>query len=229
VSHQITAPSVRISQSTAANMTRLLLACGAVAGPLFIAIGFIQVPIRAGFDWTRHPLSMLSLGELGWIQIANFVVCGLLYVASAVGIRRVLAGGTASTSGPLLIGGVGIGLVLGGVFTADPGLGFPPGAPDGTPAAMSWHAGLHLIGFAVGFTSVVAASFVFARRFWKLAQRDWAASCVASGVLVAACFVILMSGLTGGNLLPLWASLVVGWLMPSAIALRLLFDEESSR
>lgn len=228
MSHQITARSSSLSQYSAGT-TRLLLTCGAIAGPLLIVVGFIQIPIRAGFDWTRHPLSMLSLGELGWIQVANFIVCGLLYIAAAVGFREALHGGTAGTWGPLLIGGVGIGLVLGGVFSADPGLGFPPGAPDGAPAAMSWHAGLHLIGFAVGFTSVVAASFVFARRFWKLAQRGWAAYCIASGVLVAACFVIVMSGLTGGNLLPLWASLVVGWLMPSAIAMRLLFDEESSR
>jgi hypothetical protein len=207
-------------------MTRLLLVCGAIAGPLLIAVGFIQIPLRAGFDWTRHPLSMLSLGDLGWIQVTNFTVSGLFYVAAAVGLRRALRGQAAGTWGPLLIAGVGIGLVLGGVFSADPGLGFPPGAPAGAPASMSWHAGLHLTGFVVGFISLVAFSFVFARRFWKLAQRGWAAYCIASGVFAAASFPIVMSGLTGGNLLPLWAALVVGWLVPTAISLRLLLSED---
>ncbi len=57
-----------------------------------------------GFDPRRHPLSLLSLDELGWIQITNFVVAGLLFVASAVGMRRVLHPGRGTTWGPLLIG-----------------------------------------------------------------------------------------------------------------------------
>src|SRR5438128_1850429 len=57
---------------------RTLLACGAVAGPLFVIVGFGQAFTRPGFDLTRHPLSVLSNGDLGWLQIANFLVSGLL-------------------------------------------------------------------------------------------------------------------------------------------------------
>ena len=67
-----------------------MLACGVVAGPLFIVVGVLQMLTRDGFDPGRHPLSLLSLGDLGWIQIANFVIVGLLFIASAVGMRRVL-------------------------------------------------------------------------------------------------------------------------------------------
>jgi hypothetical protein len=203
-------------------MIKTLLACGAIAGPLFIVVGFIQIPLRTGFDWMRHPLSYLSLGDLGWIQVANFIMCGWLFVASAVGMRAVLRGQPAGTWGTLLIAGVGIGLVMGGVFSADPGFGFPPGAPSGAPAGMSWHAGLHLAGFAIGFTSLVAACFVFARRCWKLGQRPWAVYCIATGVIVAGCFATVMSGLAAQNLLPLWFALVVGWLWASAMPARLL-------
>lgn len=56
--------------------TRALLACGVVAGPLFIVVALIQAFTRSGFDPVRHPLSLLSLGDLGWIQITNFVVGG---------------------------------------------------------------------------------------------------------------------------------------------------------
>ena len=68
--------------------TRRLLACGIVAGPLFLVVALIQAFTRDGFDLSRHPISLLSLGELGWIQIANFIVTGGLYVACAVGLRR---------------------------------------------------------------------------------------------------------------------------------------------
>jgi Protein of unknown function (DUF998) len=56
---------------------RKLLACGILAGPLFVAVGLLQALVRDGFDLGRHPLSLLSLGGLGWIQIANFVVTAM--------------------------------------------------------------------------------------------------------------------------------------------------------
>ncbi len=70
--------------------TRALLTCGVVAGPLYLAVGLAQAFTRDGFDLRKHPFSMLSLGEGGWIQIANFVVSGLLFLACAVGVRRAL-------------------------------------------------------------------------------------------------------------------------------------------
>jgi hypothetical protein len=83
-------------------MKRNLLLCGIVAGPLFIAISLIQAFTRTGFDLARHPISLLGLGSLGWVQIANFVVCGVLYVLGAVGLRSVLQPGRGSPLFPLL-------------------------------------------------------------------------------------------------------------------------------
>jgi hypothetical protein len=148
----------------------LLLRCGAVAGPLFVGVALTQVLTRDGFDIRRHPLSMLSLGEPGWIQIANFVVAGLLYIAAAVGLRRSLATGRGRTWGPILIGAFGASLVWGGVFVADPTAGFPPGS-DATTAAPTWHGIAHSVAPAVGFLALAAACFVFARRF--AAERRW--------------------------------------------------------
>src|SRR5947207_11878704 len=71
-------------------VTRALLNAGVVAGPLFIVVAFAQAFTRPGFDLRRHAISMLSLGDLGWIQVANFVLTGLLVVALAVGMRRAL-------------------------------------------------------------------------------------------------------------------------------------------
>ena len=65
--------------------TRVLVTAGVVAGPLFVLVGLVQVLTREGFDLTRHPLSLLALGDLGWIQIANFIVAGVLMLAFALG------------------------------------------------------------------------------------------------------------------------------------------------
>jgi Protein of unknown function (DUF998) len=178
MSGQTASPGAPTTQTTR------LLACGIVAGPLFLAAWLIQAFTREGFDPTRHPPSLLSLGELGWIQIANFVVTGLLYVACAVGMWRVLHPGRSGTWGPLLVGGFGIGLILAGIFTTDPGAGFPRGAPAGAPEQLSWHGVLHGVGFVVAFVSWTAVGFVLVRRFVALRRRGWVAACVATPLAV---------------------------------------------
>ncbi|HZY28712.1 MAG TPA: DUF998 domain-containing protein [Jiangellaceae bacterium] len=178
-------PSVAPAGAAAATRrteTRALLACGVVAGPLFIVVGVLQMLTRDGFDPSRHPLSLLSLGDLGWIQIANFVIAGLLFIASGVGMRWVMYPGRGGTWGPRLIGVYGAGLLMGGVFVADAALGFPPGTPEGTPDQLSWHGILHSAAPVLASLSLLVACFVFARRFAGLGQRGWAAYCVATGV-----------------------------------------------
>ena len=168
-------------------MKRSRLACGIIAGPLFIAASLTQAFTRRGFDLARHPISLLSLGSPGWIQIANFVVCGILYVIGAVGLRTASRSGRGSTWGPLLVGITGIGLIIAGLFTADPGAGFPPGAPIGAPS-MSWHGALHEVGFILSFVGSMAACGVFARRYAALGRGNWALAGAATAVaaLIAA-------------------------------------------
>ena len=162
-------------------MRRNLLYCGIVAGPLFIAASLIQAFTRTGFDLARHPLSLLSLGSLGWVQIINFVVSGILYVLGAVGLRAALRQSRGGTWGPLFVGLSGIGLIIAGVFTADPGAGFPPGAPAGAPT-MSWHGLLHEIGFMLSFVGAIGACAVFARHYAPLGRRGWMVAGLATPV-----------------------------------------------
>jgi hypothetical protein len=61
-----------------------VLACGS----LLMLGSLTQAATRAGFDLQRRAVSMLSLGEIGWTQVLNFVVCGALIVARATGVRR---------------------------------------------------------------------------------------------------------------------------------------------
>jgi Protein of unknown function (DUF998) len=199
--------------------TRVLLACGLVAGPLFTVVALLQVFTRDGFDLRRHPLSLLSLGELGWIQIANFTVTGLLVVACALGLRRVLHPGRAGTWGPLLVGAFGVGLVAGGVFVTDAGAGFPPGAPAGAPEQITWHGVAHAIGAALSFVALIPGCFVVARRFRAVGQRGWAAYCLATGVALLG-IMAWPDKSTASVQLAVAVVLGLGWV--AALAARLL-------
>jgi hypothetical membrane protein len=222
MSRRITPPEAGApsgSPATTTNRTRALLACGVVAGPLFLAVAVLQALTRDGFDLGRHPLSLLSLGELGWIQIANFVVAGLLSVAFAVGLRRVLQPGRGGRWGPLLVGAYGVGLIMGGVFVTDAGAGFPPGAPAGVPEQLSWHGVLHAIAPVLAFLSLIAACFVLARRFAGLGQRGWATYCVATGVALLG---LLAWPDQDTVIVQLAVAIVLGWAWLSVLAARLL-------
>jgi hypothetical membrane protein len=201
VERQVSFRSVRATaqQAEGALLTRRLLGCGVVAGSLFITVALVQAFTRPGFDIRRHPLSLLSLGDLGWIQVADFIASGALVLAFAIGARRVLYPGRAGTWGPLLIGAFGLGLIIAGIFHPDPALGFPPGSPAGTPTTLSWHNWLHTVGFATSFISVTAACFVFARRFSALRQRAWTVYCAATGVLTPSLIVLGMAMLSAAG------------------------------
>ncbi len=202
-------------------LTRGLLICGIALAPLFCAVLIIQFFIRAGFDIRRTPISLLSLGDLGWIQIANFIVTGLLAITCAVGIRRAWVGSKGGTLGPLLIATYGLGLVLAGIFHPDPGYGFPPGTPAGAAAAMSGHAMLHNIAFLIVMVSLIAACFVFSRGFRSRGQSGWDTYSVATGILAP---VLIAAGIATNTILLITALPVVAFGWVSVIAARLRAD-----
>jgi Protein of unknown function (DUF998) len=207
------------ASETTTTVTRALLACGVVAGPLYVVVALLQVLFRDGFDLGRHPLSLLSLGDLGWIQITNFVVGGLLAVGFAVGLRRVLHPGRGGTWAPLLVGGYGLGLIAGGVFVADPALGFPPGTPDGIPDQFSWHGLLHAFAPPLASLSLIVACFVLVRRFAGLGHRRWATYSAATGV---ACLALSAWPNQDTVSVRLALAVVIGWAWMSVLAARLL-------
>ena len=174
-------------------MTKALLVCGAIAGPLFV-VGFLfEGATRANYDPLRHPVSSLALGDYGWVQSANFVVAGLLTLALSVGLRRALRLGKSSTWGPLLVGVWALGLLGAGVFVTDPVSGYPPGAPDRL-SSNSWHGALHDLFSLLGFVALAAACFVFGRWFVGRGKRGWALYSAVSGVVFAVAFIFSSTG-----------------------------------
>ena len=142
---------------------RILLAAGIAAGPVYVLVGLVEAFTRSGFDLTRHSLSLLTNGDLGWIHMAMLVTTGLLTIAGAVGLWQSLTGGPGRSWGPILVGIYGAGLVAAGLLTADPAQGFPPGTPAGPPATISWHGLGHLVAGGIGFLCLIAGCVVFAR------------------------------------------------------------------
>ena len=177
----------------ASRVTKSLLGYGVIAGPLYVLVSLAQALTREGFDLSRHEWSLLSNGSLGWIQITNFLVTGLMTIAFAVGVRRALPTGRGATWVPRLIATYGVGLVSAGVFRADPALGFPAGAPTGQ-AQVSWHGALHLLSAGVGFSCLVAACLVLASRLAAEGHRAWARYTRVSGVVFLAGYVAASAG-----------------------------------
>lgn len=185
-------------------LTKFLLTCGMFAGPIYIIVGLAQILTRPGFDMTRHPLSMLSLGDLGWIQISNFLLTGSLVLLGAAGLRRAVNGDKRWRRGAMCVSLFGIGVIGGGLFSVDPSLGFPPGTPDVAPTTMSWHALLHFIFGQLGFLALIIASFIFARYFMTTKRRGWAVYSAFTGVFFLAAIVA-----TGAVQGAAWASIAL--------------------
>lgn len=203
----------------AGRVTRALLGYGVIAGPIYLAVSLGQALTRDGFDLTRHQWSLLSNGDLGWIQVANFLVTGLMLVAFGVGLRRVLAPGRAGSWAPLLVAAYGVSLVAAGVFRADPALGFPVGTPDG-PATVSWHGIAHFVAGGIGFTCVAAACFVIARRYATEGRRGFARFSRVTGVAFLAGFAMIAS--SGGSsvaTIAFTATVILVWAWLSSVAL----------
>ncbi|MFI6024921.1 DUF998 domain-containing protein [Amycolatopsis magusensis] len=162
--------------------TRSLLTCAVVAAPLWASVSLAQAATRDGFDLTVQPLSMLSTGPSGWLQIANFLVSGVLMVLGAAGLSRVLPGRWAARL--LAISGAG---VLGaGLFTMD------PADPFGGASL------LHMLAGTLTFATLIAACHVLGRRFGRAGKRRHAvASHVAGAALLAGDLWAMSGGLAG--------------------------------
>jgi hypothetical protein len=208
--------------SPAGRVTRSLLGYGVLAGPFYIAVVLAQAVTRRGFDLLHDDASLLANGDLGWIQVANFVITGAFVIAFAVGLARALATGRGATWAPRLIAAYGVGLIGAGVFAADPMNGFPAGAPAGRPDAISLHGMLHIAAAGIGFICLVAACVVIARRFAAQRRRGWTAFSILTGVVFVTAFAGVASGSgSAAVVLGFWAALILAWGWMAAVAVHL--------
>jgi hypothetical protein len=172
--------------------TRLLLLCGALAGPLFSIAWFIEGLNRDSYDPMRHPISALSLGEFGWSQIVNFIVTGILTLVLAFGLRAAFQKGRGKTWIPRLITIVGIGFLGTGLFATDPLSGYPLGTPPmRLPPTLI--GSLHVL-FASFILGLPVACVVMARHFDDQGERNWAIYSKITAVAFMIVYVLAMAG-----------------------------------
>ncbi|MGI5242594.1 DUF998 domain-containing protein [Dactylosporangium sp. CA-139066] len=179
---------------------RAALAAGALAAPLFVVVALAQALTRDGFDLTRQPVSMLSNGDLGWIQISSFAVTGLLSIAAAYGLRGL------TPWAPRLLVLIGAGLLIAAAFRLD------------SATTMSRQAIVHNVGGSLSFFSMIALCFVLARHF----PPRWARTGRIAAIAFAALLLWAMTGGRAGALtLFVGVALAWGWISAtSGILLR---------
>ena len=165
---------------------RPLLTAGLVGPLLFIVVFLVEGITRPGYSAWRHYVSQLATGNSGWVQVVNFVVCGALVIGFAFGLRQTLRPGRASLAAPILMGLFGSALIVAGVFSTDPALGYPVGAlPIHTTHGM-----VHGLAGLAAFSLLPVTALVMAWRFSAdSATRRWAMYSVAIGLLIIGCFI----------------------------------------
>src|SRR5262247_4072814 len=198
--------------------TWALLACGAVAGPMYVMVTMAEALTRDGFDPRQHRFSWLTTGDLGWIHQSNMVLVGVLTVLLAVGVRQILQTGRGAVWGPRLLGLFGVAYIIGGLLRADPVVGFPPGT---TPEMLqtTWQGAVQNASRGASSLLLIAASLVIAGWFAAEGRRSWA---WFYGAAIPMVFVTLtvVGFAIGGNPSAL-AFLATPWIWVTALAVHL--------
>ena len=201
-----------------ASMKRLLYA-GVVGPPLFIIVFLVEGLTRPGYSAWRHYVSQLATGPGGWVQVTNFLVCGTLVIAFAVGLRVA----TRSVAAPILIGLFGIGLLVAGIFSTDPALGYPPGAP----IVHTTHGTIHGFAGLACFSLLPAAAFVMSAWFARHRMTPWMWYSLAVGVVMIITFIAstTVSAMDAAGTLPnaptgffQRIAIITGWTWISMVA-----------
>jgi hypothetical protein len=163
--------------------------------------------------------SILELGRIGWVVSGTFVVTGLMGLAFAASLYRVLPVRSARAAA-LLIGVASAALTL-VAFNPD-----PPGTPQ-----ESWHAEIHGRAYPVIPLACISAAAILAWSLWD--KRNWshqARISLAAVVVLAPAF--LLTGVDAVGQLArytLFGTLLL-WLELLALALlRVLRDARSGR
>ena len=214
----------RIEGTVRTSVVRWAALAGVVGPPLFgagiVLATLLQYDFLRGLGW--HPIdaspvpypSALALGPYGWLQVANFVLFGLLLTVFAVGVHRGVEAGRAGRGaivGPALLAAAGVGLVLCGFKTE----------PDLSALPQTVHGWLHLIGFFIMAGGLLGSAFAFWRRLRKDDRwRGYGRYSLATGLLAIASFAV-----PGQASIYLLLAVMLAWVEVLAIGLLTRADQ----
>ncbi len=172
---------------------RLSALAGGTLAPLLFVITFLVLgATRDGYRPWRNFVSQLATGDGGWMQIANFVLCGALILGGAIALRG--EGGRRGVAA--LVGIIGLGLILAGVFVTDPGFGYPVGEP--VPREPTFHDIVHQLASLVVFIVLGVAPVVDALAT-RRREPVWSAYSALTGVATLALFAATVYAARAGD------------------------------
>jgi hypothetical protein len=134
------------------------LAWAGVVGPaLFVIIFTLEGWLRTGYEPARMYISELSLGSGGWIQNANFIIFGVLFLVFTRRVAAEFRHGKASQWGTILLTIIATCYLAFGFFVMD---------PVGTAASeMTLHGILHGLLGEVVLALMPVSCFVYLQRY----------------------------------------------------------------
>jgi hypothetical membrane protein len=190
---------------------------GFVAPMLFIGLVILQGVRQPDYDHVRLPISALAAWPLGWVQVVNFCVTGMLCILFARGMHRAVMPLRRNIGAPLLMLN-GLGLLAVGAFSWK----MVDGVPTETPA--------HVVGAVVTFVSVAIGLASLSRRFrCDPAWSNLATYTLVTGLGIFGLFVTLaFYAIDVGTPLHPWAGLIqrlllvvwFAWIIVAAMRLR---------
>jgi hypothetical membrane protein len=185
-------------------MTRRLALAGIIFPPLFVLVVLILGFVKPNYSPVRQFVSEGSIGQLGWVQVVNFLVFGPALVVFAIGLWRGFGARLSGRVGSVLIAIAGVGIFMAGPFVADPG------------TTVVTHGAVHMVVSLVVFTSLTGAAVAFARRL--SADRGFVIFSIVVAVVIPVSFVGGFPSVAG---LIQRAVLVTAWAWLALLGLRL--------
>jgi hypothetical protein len=166
------------------------------------------------------------------MQVVNFLLCGTLVLAFAIGLRQALKGSRGSIGAPILIAFFAVALLVAGIFVTDPGLGYPMGAPQ----VHTVHGLIHGLAGLAAFSLLPVAAFVMAWHFAAdPASHRWAVYSAVVGALVVVCF-IASTAVSTMDAVGTWRNaptgflqriaIIGGWTWIAMVAMHLIREDE---
>ncbi|MCL2157591.1 MAG: DUF998 domain-containing protein [Methanobrevibacter sp.] len=199
---------------------KCLILCGVIAGLFFTISWIIQGAFREGYNPVMAPVSSLSIGPVGWIQVATFLITGVLIVFFAYGLLKITKeekevddvekevikeeveeeeivkeekNNGIPIWGPILLLVCGIGLIGAGCFTTDTTTGYSE-AKAIVKDNPSFSGPIHKFFAGFLFFGLPLATFIFGNYFSSKNKKNWMIYSFLTGILFLIMFFITMLG-----------------------------------
>jgi hypothetical protein len=118
----------------------------------------------------------------------------------------------------VLLGIVGCGLVVAGLFAPQPSYGYPPGAPEGIPTNLTASSIVHGIAFITAVLAYCATLAVTAWRLRQLGDLKWAGICGGAAIILLA---VPVTQSTGAATVVIYIAVTAAFLATSGLMLHL--------